>query len=96
MFGHNDATTPIAVGLVLWVVVSLILILLSRKDRAVAAATFADKFPPISDEEFVALCTPGTSPEVALKVRRIIADFLPVSYERVHPSMSFVEDIGAD
>ncbi|MBN9519534.1 hypothetical protein J0H58_13595 [bacterium] len=55
-----------------------------------------DRFPPISDAEFIARCTPGTTPEVALKVRRIIAEQLAVEYERIHPSMSFVEDIGAD
>lgn len=58
--------------------------------------SFDERFPPISDAEFVARCTPGTTPAVALKVRRIIADRLAVEYDRIHPSMSFVEDIGAD
>ena len=53
-------------------------------------------FPPISDKEFLARCTPGTSPEVAIKVRRIVAEMLPVDYERVYPSSRFVEDLGAD
>lgn len=53
-----------------------------------------NEFPPISDEEFLAACTPGTRPEVALRVRRIVADQLGVEYERIHPSMSFVEDFG--
>jgi hypothetical protein len=57
---------------------------------------FEERFPPISDAEFLARCAPGTRPEVALKVRRIIADALAVDYERVHPSMRFTEDIGAD
>jgi Flp pilus assembly protein TadB len=57
---------------------------------------FGEQFPPISDAEFVTRCSPGTSPEVALKVRRIVADHLAVEYDRIHPSMSFIEDIGAD
>jgi hypothetical protein len=55
---------------------------------------FREQFPPMSDAEFLAGCSPGTNPEVALKVRRIVADFLGVERERVHPSMRFVEDIG--
>jgi hypothetical protein len=57
---------------------------------------FEARFPPISDAEFVARCTPGTRPEVALKVRRIVADTLGVEYERIYPSSRFVEDLGAD
>jgi hypothetical protein len=61
---------------------------------------FRERFPPISDAEFLALCppgvSPGVSPEVALKVRRIVADHFAIEYERVHPSMSFIEDLGAD
>jgi hypothetical protein len=53
-------------------------------------------FPPISDDEFLARCTPGTRPEVALKVRRIVAGRMPVEYERVYPSSRFIEDLGAD
>ncbi len=55
-----------------------------------------EAFPPISDEEFLARCRPGTNPEVALKVRRIVAEHFAIEYERVHPEMRFVEDIGAD
>jgi hypothetical protein len=59
-------------------------------------AEFNERFPPISDAEFVARCKPGTDPEVALKVRRIVAEHFAVAYDRVHPEMTFVEDIGAD
>jgi hypothetical protein len=59
-------------------------------------AAFKERFPPISDAEFLALCSPGTNPEVALKVRRIVAEHFAVEYERVSPSMMFIEDIGAD
>lgn len=56
--------------------------------------TFEERFPPISDAKFLALCPPGVSPEVALKVRRIVADYFGIEYERVHPAMGFVEDLG--
>ena len=58
-------------------------------------AAFEEQFPPISDAEFVARCTPGTDPTVALKVRRILADSLCVEYERIYPSSRLVEDLGA-
>ncbi|VTT97983.1 Uncharacterized protein OS=Pirellula staleyi (strain ATCC 27377 / DSM 6068 / ICPB 4128) GN=Psta_3621 PE=4 SV=1 [Gemmataceae bacterium] len=59
-------------------------------------AAFREHFPPISDAEFLARCKPGTNPEVALKVRRIVADHFAVEYERIHPDTSFVDDLGAD
>jgi hypothetical protein len=59
-------------------------------------ARFKREFPPISDAEFLACCPPGTNPDVALKIRRIVAEHFAIEYERVHPSMSFVDDIGAD
>ena len=55
-----------------------------------------NRFPPISDAEFLDRCSPGVSPEVALKVRQIVAKHFAIAYERVRPSMTFVEDIGAD
>jgi hypothetical protein len=57
---------------------------------------FEERFPPISDAEFLSRCTPGTNPKVALKVRRIVADSLGIEYGRVYPSSRFVEDLGAD
>jgi len=54
---------------------------------------FEERFPPISDAEFVARCRPGTNPEVALKVRRIIADALGLEYERVHPDARLIADL---
>ena len=61
-----------------------------------ARLQFEERFPPKSDEEFLARCRPGTSAEVALTVRRIVAEHFAIEYERVHPSMTFVGDIGAD
>jgi hypothetical protein len=61
-----------------------------------SCAEFRERFPPISDAEFLARCPPGTNLEVALKVRRIVADHFAIEYERVHPSGRFIEDFGAD
>lgn len=58
--------------------------------------SFEERFPPISDAEFLARCKPGTDPEVALKVRKMVAEYFAIEYERVHPGMTFVGDIGAD
>ena len=57
---------------------------------------FNQRFPPLSDAEFVARCAKGTNPQVALKVRRIVAECLGVEYERIYPSSRFAEDLGAD
>jgi hypothetical protein len=54
---------------------------------------FNERFPPISDAEFLARCKPGTNPEVALKVRRVIADALGIEYDRVHPDARLVADL---
>ena len=57
---------------------------------------FEERFPPISDDEFMQRCPPGTSRAVALKVRRIVADQLGIEYERIYPSSTFVNDLGCD
>lgn len=75
-----------------FVVGALVCIVLGVRSRA----AFEEKFPPISDAEFLARCSPGVNPEVALKVRKIVAEHFGIAYDRVHPSMTFIEDIGAD
>jgi hypothetical protein len=72
---------------------TLILWFAWEKRRQVA---FEQHFPPLSDNEFVARCTPGIDRVVALKVRRILADCLCVEYERIYPSSRLVEDLGAE
>ena len=62
----------------------------------ISGAGFKERFPPISDAEFLARCSPGTNPEVALKVRRIVADCFAVEYERIYPSTRFIKDLGVD
>lgn len=83
--------TPILVGVAV-VILILVLVVVPVK----RARDFAERFPPISDAEFLARCPPGTSPAVALKVRKIVAEHFGVEYDRVHPSASFVEDLGAE
>ena len=51
---------------------------------------------PITDEEFVALCRPGVKPEMALKVRAIVAEQLAIPPERIRPEHRFVEDLLVD
>lgn len=55
-----------------------------------------DKWPPISEDEFIRRCSPGVDRERALKVRRIISEQLGVDYDRVYPEQRFVEDLGCD
>lgn len=57
---------------------------------------YESRFPSISDDKFVELCGPGTNRDVALRVRRIVADQLGVEYDRIHPASSFVNDLGCD
>lgn len=83
---------PICTGLALLAAAVIVCVLLERR-RVVA---FEERFPPISDTEFLTRCKPGTNPEIALTVRRIVAEHFAIAYERVHPSMTFIEDIGAD
>lgn len=83
------AAVVLGVGVVFVVVLCVVL---AVRDRA----AFEERFPPISDAEFLARCSPGVDPKVALKVREIVAEHFAIAYERVHPSMTFVEDIGAD
>jgi hypothetical protein len=57
------------------------------------AKAFNEKYPPISDEEFLARCTPGTNPCIALRVRRVLSESLGVEYERIYPESRLVEDL---
>ena len=76
----------------LLIIAVLIIMAMAKRSRD----AFNERFPPISDAEFLARCRPGTSPQVALKVRRLVAEHLAIEYERVYPSTDFVEDLGAD
>jgi hypothetical protein len=92
---------PIVFGVALFLAAVLVVIAVMKSGRSASAvaaqdrAAFEESFPPISDAEFLARCTPGTNPEVALKVRRIVAEYFGIEYERVHPSTQFIEDLDA-
>lgn len=60
------------------------------------ANSFNQKFPPMSDEEFMAALPPGTSRRVALGVRRIVSEQLNIPYLQIHPSSRFIEDLKCD
>jgi hypothetical protein len=89
--GEHMALGFLCVSVLILAVVAVSINVLKRHRQ-----TFNEHFPPLSDGAFLARCTPGTNPRVALKVRRIVADSLGVNYEQVYPSSRFVEDLGAD
>jgi hypothetical protein len=93
MLGGEEPTMVGTVLVVSGLIVALVLCaILGRRKRL----GFEERFPPISDAEFVTRCRPGTNAEVALKVRATVADSLGVDYERVYPSSRLIEDLGAD
>ena len=81
---------PFGWTLAIMAIAAFVIYICSKRSQA----AFEERFPPITDDEFMALCRPGTSRAVALKVRRIVADQLGVDYDRVYPSSRFVEDLG--
>ena len=58
--------------------------------------SWKQRWPAISEEEFISKCTPGVNPERALKVRRVISEQLGIPYEHIHPEQRFVEDLHCD
>jgi hypothetical protein len=89
--GRKMEIIPLIVALTLFILF-MVCVAWGKQDNE----SFERRFPPISDAEFVARCTPGIDPAVALRVRRIVADRLGVEYERIHPATRFVEDLGVD
>lgn len=57
---------------------------------------FDQQFPPISDDEYLALFEPGMNPDIALKVRTVLSDALGVDRERIYPSSRLIDDLGAE
>jgi len=60
------------------------------------AHDFNIRFPPISDEEFLRRCGPGTNPTIALKVREIIAEQLAIPVSQIYPEQELVADLHCD
>ncbi len=54
---------------------------------------FAKRFPPISDAEFLALCTPETDPQIALRVRKVLSDIYSVDENRIYPTARLIDDL---
>ncbi len=82
----------ILIVVLFWTIFFLVLICRSRG----SGIPSEEKWPPISEDEFIRRCSPGVNRERALKVRRIIADQLGVDYDRIYPEQRFVEDLGCD
>jgi hypothetical protein len=55
---------------------------------------YFDTHLPISDEEFLELCDPEIKPEVALKVREILAYASGVEKELIYPEARLIADLG--
>ena len=58
------------------------------------AGSWREKWPAISDDEFVKKCGPGTDRDKALRVRRIVSEQLGIPYDHIHPEQNFVDDLG--
>lgn len=54
------------------------------------------EFAPISEDEFMAKCTPGTSRDIALGVRRVVSESLGIPYDCIYPEHCLVKDLGAE
>ena len=91
-----DAEEDRMFQVILFVAIILVIVLVCGSMGYRWQKEFEDRFPPISDEEFMARCRPGTRPEVALKVRSVLAEALNIEYERIYPSSRLVEDLGAE
>lgn len=54
---------------------------------------FEKRFPAVSDAEFLARCTPGTDPQIALRVRKVLSDIYSVDENRIYPSSRLINDL---
>jgi hypothetical protein len=85
-----------AVTVALVVVVGLVIVAIGCVRMTIRKVeAFEVQFPALTDAEFVARCAPGIDPDVALRVRRVLAECLNIECERIHPSARLVEDLGA-
>lgn len=58
------------------------------------ARNFDRRWPPISEDEFIARCHAGVDRDKALRVRRIVSKQLGIPYDQIYPEQSFVNDLG--
>jgi hypothetical protein len=89
----GDCVMILGVVAIAAVVIAILFVFIcEQRDRE----SFNACWPPISEDEFMDACPPGTDRFVALKVRRIVSEQLGFDYARLHPAMRFVEDLGLD
>lgn len=55
---------------------------------------FAERWPPIDDDEFLCRCPPKTDRNTALTVRRIMSESTGFPYENIYPDQKIVGDLG--
>lgn len=79
-------------AVVAWFIVALIFLTICLAGRW-QQKSFNERFPPISDDEFMARCPPDTNREIALKVRQIVAEQCAIEYGRIYPESSFMNDL---
>ena len=82
--------------MLLWIVILLCAIAIAGLWCASANTPSMDKWPPISEQEFIRRCSPGVNRDRGLRVRRLISEQLGVEYDRVYPEQRFIEDLGCD
>ena len=56
---------------------------------------FRARFSSQTDAEYLAQFKPGTNPDVALRVRSVLADCLGVDEDRIHAGVT-LKDLGAE
>ncbi len=82
-------------GIDIWSMCGFVTVLVLLTVVSVCAArdvaAFKEEYPPISDEEFLKRCSSSVRPEVALKVRQLVAAPSGVEYERLHPDTKFID-----
>ena len=73
--------------------IAAVILVLMASVSSTMSSSFNERWPPISDDEFLARCSPGTTRETALRVRRIISEQFGVPYDQIYPEQDFVNDL---
>ena len=73
--------------------IAAVILVLMASVSSTMSSSFNERWPPLSDDEFLARCSPGTTRETALRVRRIISEQLGVPYDQIYPEQDFVNDL---
>ena len=55
---------------------------------------YLESHPPISDEEFLKLCSPDVDPTIALKVLAILSDVSGIDESQIYPEARIICDLG--